>query len=503
MPVFAAIDVGSNAMRIVLAAVDADRTIEILEVIREPVRLGEDVFTSGMIGDATIDTAVGAFGRFRTAIDRHGARWTRAVATSAMREAMNRDILVDRITQISGIEVEVIGAEEEARLIHMAVSAKVPLKNHLALLVDIGGGSTELTLATEEGILSTASFTMGSMRLLRTLGDYRKDERAAHQLIREYVEATTQRIRREIGSRQVDLCIGTGGNVEVLGELRKEILDKDRDASLSTAELERILKRLLALDYGERVQQLHLRPDRADVIVPAAIILRKILQVAGVDEVVIPRVGLKDGLLFDMIEEFHGERRSVRRDQVVASAMQVGRKYQFDEQHAVTVARLAVQLFDATRDLHNLGIEQRLLLEGAALVHDIGTFIAAADHHKHTQYLLIATPIVGLSAAQMAILGNVARYHRRSQPKPQHELFQALSSKERVVVAKLAALLRLADAMDNEHAAKVSGFAVEYKKPRVTVRLEGEGDLLLEKWALTKKAQMFEEVFNVRLVVGG
>ncbi len=503
MPILAAIDVGSNAMRLVVASVDADRTLTLLEVIREPVRLGDAVFTTGLIGEETIDMAVGAFERFRSALDRHGVRWTRAVATSAMREAMNRDILVDRISQASGIDVEIIGTEEEARLIYLAVSAGVSLKNRVALLVDIGGGSTEVTLATEEGILSTTSFTMGSVRLLRTLGDYRTDERRTHQLIREYVDAAQQRIRREIGARRIDLCVGTGGNVEVLGDLRKEMLGKDRDTDLSLADLDRMLKRLVALTYAERVQELQLRPDRADVIVPAAIILRKFLQVAGVHEVEIPRVGLKDGLLLDMVEEFYGERRSLRREQVIASAMQLGRKYQFDEQHAVTVAQHAVQLFDATRDLHNLGREHRILLELAALLHDIGTFISASDHHKHTQYLLQTTPIVGLSGAQMAIVGNVARYHRRSQPKPQHELYQALSPKERVVVSKLASLLRLADAMDTEHAAKVRGFAIEYKKPKFTLRLDGDGDLLLEKWALSKKAQMFEEVFNVRFAVAG
>ena len=320
MPILAAIDVGSNAMRLVVASVDADRTPTLLEVIREPVRLGDAVFTTGLIGEETIDMAVGAFERFRSALDRHGVRWTRAVATSAMREAMNRDILVDRISQASGIDVEIIGTEEEARLIYLAVSAGVSLKNRVALLVDIGGGSTEVTLATEEGILSTTSFTMGSVRLLRTLGDYRTDERRTHQLIREYVDAAQQRIRREIGARRIDLCVGTGGNVEVLGDLRKEMLGKDRDTDLSLADLDRMLKRLVALTYAERVQELQLRPDRADVIVPAAIILRKFLQVAGVHEVEIPRVGLKDGLLLDMVEEFYGERRSLRREQVIASA---------------------------------------------------------------------------------------------------------------------------------------------------------------------------------------
>jgi len=418
-----------------------------------------------------------------------------------MREAMNRDILLDRISQASGIEVEVISPEEEARLIHLAVRTQIPLKNQIALLVDIGGGSTEVTLASDEGVLSTESYTLGSVRLLRTMGDHKKDERRAHELMREYVDATQKRIRREIGSRHIDLCIGTGGNVEVLGELRKEILGKDREGNLGAGELDRITKRLLSLSYAERVQQLQLRPDRADVIVPAALILRKILQVAGVDEIAIPRVGLKDGLLLDMIDEFYGERKSVRREQVIASAMQVGRKYQFDEQHAVTVSQLGVQLFDATRDLHKLGLDQRILLEVAALLHDIGMFLSASDHHKHTHYLLQTTPVVGLSTSQMAIVANVARYHRGALPKPQHEAYQALSSKERVIVSKLAAILRLADGMDHEHASRVQGFDTDFRKPKFILTLHGEGDLLLEKWALTKKSQMFEEVFNVRVTV--
>jgi exopolyphosphatase/guanosine-5'-triphosphate,3'-diphosphate pyrophosphatase len=159
-----------------------------------------------------------------------------------------------------------------------------------------------------------------------------------------------------------------------------------------------------------------------------------------------------------------------------------------------------LQLFDETRNLHGLGLEHRLLLEVAALLHDIGTVLSASDHHKHTHYLLSASPLVGLSDNQRAIVANVARYHRKSEPKPQHDAYRVLPSRDRVVVSKLAAILRLADALDNQHAAKVSTFTVDYKKPRLTLRLQGEGDLLLEKWALAKKSAMFEEVFSCKVV---
>jgi exopolyphosphatase/guanosine-5'-triphosphate,3'-diphosphate pyrophosphatase len=503
MPAFGAIDVGSNALRLVVGKAEGDRPPLVLENLRESVRLGQDVFASGVINEGTIERATEAFRKFRESLDQHDVRWTKAVATAALREAMNAEIFLDRVYQETGIEVEVIGAEEEARLIHLAVGTTINLQNRLAMLVDIGGGSTEITLSAEGSIISTESYKMGAVRLLSLLGEDGQGEAHMNQLVQEYVDATQKRIQREIGSRRFDLCVGTGGNLETLADLRRDLLGKERTGVVSAAELDTLVRKLRSLSFSERVSQLGLRPDRADVIVPAAIIIQKIIDVARLQELVVAGVGLKDGLLLDMVQELYGDTRHVRRDQVMSAALQVGRKYQFDEPHALSAAKFSVQLFDQTRELHNLGQEYRLLLEVAALLHDIGTFVNAADHHKHTQYLLLATPIVGLNQAQMLIVANIARYHRKSFPKPQHELYRALSAKDRVTVAKLAALLRLADALDNEHASKVNHVEVEYRKPRFTMRLFGEGDMLLEKWALVKKSQMFEEVFSVKFGIGG
>jgi exopolyphosphatase/guanosine-5'-triphosphate,3'-diphosphate pyrophosphatase len=501
MPALAAIDVGSNAIRLAIGMVDNERRLTIQELQREPVRLGQDVFNTGTISEEAIEQACDAFRKFRETIDRHGARWIRAVATSALREAQNKDLFIDRIAQASEIEVIPIGPEEEARLIHMAVARAVPLKNVLALLVDIGGGSTEMTLVSDGTILSTESFKMGAVRLLQLLEGKRHGERQFNQMVREYIDASRKKIRKEIGTRHIDLCVGTGGNIDSLGDLRKELFKKDRDTVVTAEELDTLVRKLMGFSLEERIQELRLRPDRADVIVPAALVLQNIVKEAGVDEVAIPRVGLKDGLLLDMIEELYGERKQLQRDQVIAAALQLGRKYTFDEQHGTTVARYAAQLFDQTKNLHNLGLDYRLLLEVAALLHDVGTFVNSADHHKHTLYLLTASPVIGLSGDQMAIVATTARYHRKSFPKPQHDEFQGLPSKQRVAVTKLASLLRLADAMDNEHASKVASFTVEYRKPRFILSLKGEGDLLLERWALTKKSALLEETFSVKFQI--
>jgi exopolyphosphatase/guanosine-5'-triphosphate,3'-diphosphate pyrophosphatase len=342
---------------------------------------------------------------------------------------------------------------------------------------------------------------MGSVRLLQVLEEKKHGEKQFNQLVREYVDATQRRMKKELGKEKIDLCVGTGGNIESLGDLRRDLFGKERNDVVGVEELDILVKKLQSMTYEERVQQLRLRPDRADVIVPASIVLQKIVKQAGVSEVQIPAVGLKDGLLIDMMQELYGEKKTSSREQILTSALQIGRKYAFDEQHGLAVARYAVQLFDEMRALHNLSIDYRVLLEVAALLHDIGHFINMNDHHKHSLYLLMATPIIGLSKEQMALVANIARYHRKSLPKPQHEPYNMLSSKDRVIVAKLAAILRLADAMDNEHAGKVETFSVEYKKPKFILTLKGEGDLLLEKWAVMKKSAMLEEVFNVKFML--
>ncbi len=501
MAVLAAIDVGSNAIRLSIGRTGNDGKISAVESMREPIRLGRDVFTRRVISDQTMEEACDAFRGFKSAIDRNGVTWTRAVATSALREAMNRDTFIDRISQAASIEIEVIGPEEEARLIQLAVSEKVNLKNKTALLIDIGGGSTEVTLVVDGSIVSTESFRLGAVRLLQMLEEQKQGEKKFNVLVREYVDSAQRRLRRELGDRKIDICAGTGGNIDALIGLRKDMLMKERDSSIDVSELNVIVKKLSSTTFEDRVRELRLRPDRADVIVPAAIILQEIVKVAKVNEILIPKVGLKDGLMIDMGLEIFGTHKHTNRDQTVTSAIEVGRKYSFDEQHGLIVARYAVELFDQTKTLHNLNLEHRSLLEIASILHDVGTYISMTAHHKHTYYLLTATPVIGLSRAQMEIVANVARYHRKSFPKMQHEAYRLLSSKDRVVVSKLAAILRMADAMDNEHASKVSSFTTEYKKPNFTVRLEGEGDLLLEKWALMRKGDLFEEVFGVKVGV--
>lgn len=501
MQTIASIDVGSNAIRIAVGRVGEHGKVDVIDNVRLPVRLGQDVFDSGVIGEETIGRTVDAFNQFHRIIRDYGVSRVRAVATSAMREAANRDILIDRIAQSAKIDVDVISGEEEARLIYMAVADAVDLKGKLALLIDIGGGSVEVTLADGENILTTDSYNMGTVRMLEKLRQIGSSQTSFKQLAQEYAEAARRRIEREIGDSKIDLCVGTGGNVEELGNLRQKLFKRDSDKVITLDELDAITDQLKVLTPEERMREFKLRPDRADVILPASIALRLIARQGRVKEVRIPGVGLKDGILIDMAQEIGPDEHPLRREQVWASAIQMGRKYQFDEQHGRLIARLATRLFDETRQVHQLNDESRLLLEVAALLHDIGHFIHTVDHDKHGYYLLNANYLIGLSERQQAMVANIVRYHRKSSPGSDDPGVRALPQKDRLIVVRLIALLRLADAMDASHTGRVSDLSVKEKKNSLELKLIGEGDLMLEKWALTKRKGLFAESFGVKLEI--
>ncbi len=501
MPTLCAIDVGSNAMRMAIGFMDHTRKLHIVEDMREPVRLGQDVFTRGSISKENTRKAIQAFLRFKEVIEQHQVVKTRAVATSAVRESRNRDIFIKKIYQATGIELTPINSEEEALLVYLAVSKKIPLENKTAMLVDIGGGSVEITLARNSKILATESFQMGAVRLLQVLEQEKVGEKKFNQMVQEYAEAARKRFNQKLAKQKVNICVGTGGNLDALLALKEQLLHKAEDLFMTRLELDSILKRLKKLTFDERITRLGLRPDRADVILPAAIVLQKIMEVGRISRVYIPNVGVKEGLLIDMVSELLTGKPALHRDDVMGSLLQTGLKYSYDGQHAHTVTRLALDLFRKTRTFHRLGDEHILLLESAALLHDIGQFVSYAAHHKHSYYLIKAAPLIGLNQNQIEMIANIARYHRKAIPRTVHENYRVLGPKEKIIVSKLAAILRIADAMDHDHSSNVQGFNIQYKRPQFSIKLIGRGDMLLEKWALMKKCDLFEKTFKVKFSV--
>ena len=493
-----AIDVGSNAMRMVIGEVDDARQVHTIENIRLPVRLGQDVFSRGYLEEKTIQQTEEVFLRFKQMAENYNIHQLRAVATSAAREAANNDLLVDRVFQTSGIELEIISGEEEARLIHLAVAHILNLKNKRTLLIDIGGGSVEVTISTGKNIISTDSYSMGTVRLLEKLNGS-KSKHPLGNLVREYAEAARYRIERDLGQEKVQICAGTGGNVEEIGRLRQKLFKAESDRFITLEELETLIERLERMTVEERMHKLKLRADRADVILPASIVLHLIASEAKVKQIMIPNVGLKDGILLDLAEDLSKSPRPRRQEQAWESALHMGRKYQFNENHARLTSRLAARLFEQSKTLHNLDDSNLLLLELGALLHDIGHFINAVDHDKHGYYLLNANPLIGLSQREQNIIANLVRYHRRQSPSTDDNNFKTLPQKDRLIVIKLSPLLRLADSMDISHTGNVTDVTLKEVGSVWKLKLFGKKDQLLVNWAFNQRKSQFREVFGVHL----
>jgi exopolyphosphatase/guanosine-5'-triphosphate,3'-diphosphate pyrophosphatase len=359
----------------------------------------------------------------------------------------------------------------------------------------------EVTVSNGQSIVSTESYNMGTVRLLEKLDDGKKSSRSFGKLVREYAEAARYRIERDLGDEKIQICAGTGGNVEEIGRLRQKLFKGESDRLVTLSELEKLIGRLNGMSVPERMCKLDLRPDRADVILPASIVLHLVAKEAGVKQIAIPNVGLKDGILLDLAEELSKGTRPSRRDQVWESALHLGRKYRFDERHARLTARLAARLFAQTQSLHDLGGDDLLLLEVGSLLHDIGHFINTVDHDKHAYYLLNATRLIGLSQREQNIVANLVRYHRKRTPTTDDENFKALPQKDRPVVLKLCALLRLADSMDVSHTAHVEDVLLRETGSGWRMRITGKDEFLLENWSVAKRKSLFEEVFGVSLAL--
>lgn len=300
MAIIAAIDIGSNAIRLAIGALDPHGDIKILKKIREPVRLGEDVFRDGVISAKNQTRALQTFKRFRNLIKINEVQKFRTVATSAVREAQNAAEFVKTVFDTTGIRIDVIDGDQEASLIHSAVTHQIDLRDRAALLIDIGGGSVELTLSLDGKIRGTESFKLGTVRLLQMLEDRRLKEKQLINLIQTHSQPIRDFIKNIVKHEHLDLCVGTGGNFECLGKLRVAMLDRTSIFSMTQEELRELVSHLETMTVKERTRFLRLRPDRADVIVPAALITQEIMAMAHVEMLAIPYVGLRDGILSEV-----------------------------------------------------------------------------------------------------------------------------------------------------------------------------------------------------------
>ncbi len=488
--VLAAIDVGTNAVRLELARMLPDGSLETLHTERDPVRPGEGLFTSGVMKREVADRLLATLRRYSALCRRYRAK-VRAIATSAVREARNRDEIVRRARREAQLNLEVVSGKEEARLICMGVLKGAPALKR-SLLLDIGGGSTEVAFAIGEHAKELWSLDLGAVRLTEMFKASGEVPKKQLKLLRRYArDATAEGLPKRIAG-QPGTALGSSGTIQaVVGFARAE-----GTGHATFKQLEKAVEELAEMDSEKRRKRFD--PRRADIVVAGAVILEALMKHLELDAITAVDRGLREGVLQDLVRR---TRPGTADTSLAQAALALGQRFGFGDAHARDVSRLALQLFDDLAPMHQLPAASRPWLEAAALLHDIGHALNHQRHHKHTHYLILNADLPGLSDRERRLVACIARFHRRSPPQPKHEALEGLSATEIRIVRKASTLLRIADSLDASHNQPVVRMRASVSGRKVVLALKTRTPIDLELWNVGHELGIFRDVFGKTLQI--
>jgi exopolyphosphatase/guanosine-5'-triphosphate,3'-diphosphate pyrophosphatase len=494
----AVIDCGTSSVRAFLAEVEGEHQ-RILEDLVFPVELTAG-FTGGKLDREAMDSVVEAFAGIMTAASAYRITNIRAVATSALREANNSDVLIERIRDRFGIDLQVIDGPETARLYYGALRSLCARADHTltgnTLLIDIGAGSTCIGLIRAGKLVHSVDEHYGTVRLYDQFKEL-SDSVDFSVTIDRFATGAARMMLVRLPSQTVSNLVVTGGEVRKLVSLLHAETGGLME-SIDPKKLEAWWHEVSPLTPISRSERCGLDLFAAARLLPAAALLRHLCKETGAKRVLVPQCTLRDGLLADYLPGAGAHQLDA--SHLIAEAKQLVVRYGGELEYAENTASLATQLFDQTKALHGLSDRERTLLEFSALVHDVGSYINVRNRHKHTMYIIQSVDLPGLTQAEQDMVANVARYHRKSPPEPHHAEFTDLPRRDRVVVAYLAAFLRLAYALDVERSQRVKRIRTSVDGRRLLLRVDRR-QIALERWSVAGKAGLFEEVFGLEVVV--
>lgn len=459
----AAIDIGTNSVHLVVARAYGTGHFEVIGREKEAVRLGSGQGEMKRLSPAAIDRAIAALRRCRQVADVADAP-IRAVATSAVREAQNSATFLRRAWEEAGIDVEVISGFEEARLIHLGVLQAVPIYDKRSLLVDIGGGSTELLVGEQGEALAARSLKLGAIRLTHRFFDAHRLKPGSVDKARRYIRSNLVGFVREVERLGFEVAVGSSGTIEAIAAMANarrgdEPLQTYNNFAVSAAELDAVVGALVAAPtVAERRKVPGLDATRADIILGGTLILEQVVDAFGIGELLVSDYALREGVLLDTLQRHRGRSLHHLSDLRRRSVDHLAALMDDDPEHSARAAELALAVFDETRDRHGLSEDTREYLEAAALLCNVGLFLSHAQHHKHSYYVIRNSEhLTGFTDREIEIIAQVARYHRKSAPKAKHPEFARLKPADQDVVRALAGILRIAIALDRTRVGAVEG----------------------------------------------
>lgn len=506
MPRYAAIDIGSNSVRMLAAEASPGAGFETLAADRQVTRLGESVFRNGRISPEAAAAVCEVLARMAAAYRGLNVLAVRAVATSAVRDAANQQEFLARASEAAGAPVEIISGQEEARLIHLGVEALWPHPRSRVLVVDVGGGSAEFILAENGRRREAFSKPLGAVRLTEVF--LKSDPPAPGELRRleQYIEEKIAPAVARIGRSRFDRVIATSASASALVCAVHRIPRSRREEAgrlrATSAEVRRLYKSMAAKSLSERRKVTGIGPRRAEIILPGLAVFLRTLEMFQAPSLHYCAAGVREGIVADLAARGVGrELTMLDRDQRRA-VEQMARKYGVQAPHARRVAELARRLFEQLQPLHKLPHFHARLLEAAAYLHDTGHYVSDSSHHRHSAYLVANSDLPGFTDTERNLIALLCRFHRKSMPGPRHESFQALDPDTRRSLLLLIPLLRLADSLDRSHQQTVEGVECAIRNGTVTLKLESRADMDLDLWAAERVADIFREVYGCPLVVG-
>ncbi len=507
----AAIDIGTNSIHMIVVKVRPDLSFEVIDREKDMIRLGAGGLDGRSITPTAMAAALQTLAKFKRLAETHKVDEIVAAATSATREADNGGDFIAEVDRLTGIKIRVISGTEEARLIHIAAGYGVDIGPSTAVVIDIGGGSVEVTLGTATQLALGKSFKVGVIRLTER---FVKSDPLSHHDERRLIK----HLNREMGvyldqvaSRGFDRVIGTSGTILSLGALASSAsdsgLEEVRNRRVTAKSLHRLRKKLTHLSLEERLAMPGLDPRRADLSVGGSVLLDTIIRRLGADEFTLCDLALREGLVLDYIHRNSARIRKVDRypDVRRRSAIELAERCGYWAEHAQQVAKIALAIFDQTRSVHGLGDRERDWLEYGSLLHDVGVHISYERHHRHSYYLIKNGDLRGFDPQEIEVMALVALYHRRGVPKKSQQEYADLPADVRRCVRLLASILRLAESLDRSHAQVVSGLELRDRGDDFLLQIRSSGDAELEVWATNRHLAPFEAQLGkpVRLEVSG
>ncbi|MDZ4802776.1 MAG: Ppx/GppA phosphatase family protein [Bryobacteraceae bacterium] len=502
---YAAVDIGSNSVRLLVADVIPGSPWLTLAADREVTRLGASVFETGSISEDAIANVCAVLTRMQATYSKLDVIGVRVVATAAVRDAGNAAEFVERASAAIGATVEVISGQEEARLIHEGVQCRWPQPNSRVLIIDVGGGSAEFIVSRNGELDEGISRPLGAVRLTEVFLRHDPPQPIELRQLDQFIEDKFAPVLRALDGLKFDRVIATSATAAAIVSAVNHIDRSERDAAdrkkAKVGQIRKLFKQLSTSDLSMRRRVNGVGPRRAEIIVAGAGVFLRVLESLDLDSMYYCSAGVRDGVIADLNARGVGRELTRLSRQQIHVVEDMCRKYHVNIKYARHVAFLASELYDALHPLHRLPPETGKLLQAASYLHDLGHFVSDTGHHKHSAYLVGNSDLPGFTAQERKLISLVCRYHRRSMPQNRHESFRNLPPEQRRVVTLLTPLMRLAVALNSSQQHRVDEVSCNLTSAGATLSIKGHGDLGLEYWAAERVAPLFSQCYEVPLTV--